>query len=143
MSISMKLMLYVHISMNLDIRTYIHTYICCTHAYAHMYCMYYVRMWADLHICTIFFLQTNNFTSSFSDGRILCYLVHHYHPHLLPLDRIQNETTVTQSAQELRRKENEELGNEGWEEQSGNWTTSFSPGGLSMIISDPSSKHLK
>ena len=98
-----------------------------------MYTCTVCTVWANLHICTIFFLQTNNFTSSFSDGRILCYLVHHYHPRLLPLDRIQNETTVTQSAQELRRKENEELGNEGWEEQSGNWTTSFSPGRCSCV----------
>ncbi|GAB1599350.1 spindle-like microcephaly-associated homolog [Argonauta hians] len=40
-------------------------------------------------------LQIENFTVSFSDGRILCYLIHHYYPGLLPLSEIRQETTAT------------------------------------------------
>lgn len=36
--------------------------------------------------------QVENFTVSFSDGRALCCLVHHYHPGLLPLTKIQFQT---------------------------------------------------
>ncbi|XP_069793951.1 abnormal spindle-like microcephaly-associated protein isoform X2 [Narcine bancroftii] len=36
-----------------------------------------------------------NFTVAFSDGRVLCYLIHHYHPSLLPLDNICKRTTQT------------------------------------------------
>lgn len=32
---------------------------------------------------------------SFSDGRALCYLVHHYHPGYLPLDAVCQRTTQT------------------------------------------------
>ena len=32
---------------------------------------------------------------SFSDGRVLCHLIHHYHPSLLPLDAIKQDTTQT------------------------------------------------
>jgi abnormal spindle-like microcephaly-associated protein len=31
---------------------------------------------------------------SFADGRALCYIVHHYHPWLIPLNQIQSETTI-------------------------------------------------
>ena len=41
-------------------------------------------------------LQINNFSSSFSDGRMFCYLIHHYQPGLLPLDLITNETSLSQ-----------------------------------------------
>ncbi|CAI9716381.1 spindle-like microcephaly-associated homolog [Octopus vulgaris] len=40
-------------------------------------------------------LQIENFTVSFSDGRVLCYLIHHYYPGLLPLSEIKRDTTVT------------------------------------------------
>ncbi|XP_052827235.1 abnormal spindle-like microcephaly-associated protein homolog [Octopus bimaculoides] len=40
-------------------------------------------------------LQIENFTVSFSDGRVLCYLIHHYYPGLLPLSEIKQDTTVT------------------------------------------------
>lgn len=43
-----------------------------------------------------FLTQVNNFNSSFSDGRALCYLIHHYHPQLLTLESIKDETTLTQ-----------------------------------------------
>lgn len=32
---------------------------------------------------------------SFSDGRALCCLLHHYHPALLPLSEIRFQTTVS------------------------------------------------
>ena len=46
-------------------------------------------------VCTLISLQVNNFTASFSDGRALCYLVHHYQPWLLPASDIQQLTTLT------------------------------------------------
>nr|XP_015210955.1 PREDICTED: abnormal spindle-like microcephaly-associated protein [Lepisosteus oculatus] len=36
-----------------------------------------------------------NFTVSFSDGRVLCYLIHHYHPCYLPLSAVSKSTTQT------------------------------------------------
>ena len=41
-------------------------------------------------------MQVCNFNTSFSDGRLLCYLIHHYHPSLLPLNFIQNTTTLSE-----------------------------------------------
>ena len=32
---------------------------------------------------------------SFSDGRALCYLLHHYHPSLLPVSLIKQQTSLT------------------------------------------------
>ncbi|KAM6962532.1 abnormal spindle-like microcephaly-associated protein [Aplochiton taeniatus] len=40
-------------------------------------------------------LKVENFTVSFSDGRALCYLIHHYHPSQLPLERVCQDTTQT------------------------------------------------
>lgn len=39
--------------------------------------------------------QVENFTVSFSDGRVLCYLIHHYHPCYVPFDAICQHTTQT------------------------------------------------
>ncbi|KAG7220014.1 hypothetical protein INR49_000662 [Caranx melampygus] len=36
-----------------------------------------------------------NFTVTFSDGRILCYLIHHYHPSLLSEQAVSHSTTQT------------------------------------------------
>lgn len=36
-----------------------------------------------------------NFTVSFSDGRVLCYLIHHYHPYYVPFEAICQRTTQT------------------------------------------------
>ncbi|XP_071948699.1 uncharacterized protein [Antedon mediterranea] len=44
-------------------------------------------------VCSLYNLQIDNFTVSFSDGRALCYLVHHYHPGLLPFEAIKQDTT--------------------------------------------------
>ena len=34
---------------------------------------------------------------SFSDGRALCFIIHHYHPELLPKDLINMKTTISNS----------------------------------------------
>ncbi|XP_050950699.1 abnormal spindle-like microcephaly-associated protein isoform X2 [Labeo rohita] len=46
-------------------------------------------------VCEFYSLKAENFTVSFSDGRILCYLIHHYHPGHLPAEGIQQRTTQT------------------------------------------------
>ncbi|KAF0041776.1 hypothetical protein F2P81_005308 [Scophthalmus maximus] len=40
-------------------------------------------------------LKVENFTVTFSDGRVLCYLIHHYHPGLLPEVAVSHSTTQT------------------------------------------------
>ncbi|POI31802.1 hypothetical protein CIB84_004447, partial [Bambusicola thoracicus] len=39
--------------------------------------------------------QVENFTVCFSDGRVLCHLIHHYHPCYLPLEAVCQRTTQT------------------------------------------------
>ena len=39
-------------------------------------------------VCARHGVRVHNFTSSFSDGRVLCLLIHHYHPEILSLDEI-------------------------------------------------------
>lgn len=39
--------------------------------------------------------QVENFTVAFSDGRVLCYLIHHYHPSLLSDKAVSLLTTQT------------------------------------------------
>nr|KAF6399570.1 assembly factor for spindle microtubules [Molossus molossus] len=46
-------------------------------------------------VCAFYHKQVENFTVSFSDGRVLCYLIHHYHPCCVPLDAICQRTTQT------------------------------------------------
>ncbi|KAK1805996.1 hypothetical protein P4O66_013042, partial [Electrophorus voltai] len=46
-------------------------------------------------VCEFYSLKAENFTVAFSDGRILCYLIHHYHPNHLPAEDIHQETTQT------------------------------------------------
>ncbi|XP_056303661.1 abnormal spindle-like microcephaly-associated protein [Danio aesculapii] len=46
-------------------------------------------------VCEFYSLKAENFTVSFSDGRILCYLIHHYHPGHLHAEEIQQRTTQT------------------------------------------------
>ena len=46
-------------------------------------------------VCAHYGLKIDNFTVSFSDGRILCCLLHHYHPSLMPLGKLNMETTLT------------------------------------------------
>ena len=51
--------------------------------------------WAQL-VCAHYGLEIENLSVSFSDGRGLCLLVHHYHPNFLPMNEIHLETTQTQ-----------------------------------------------
>lgn len=39
-------------------------------------------------VCSSFGLQLSDFTTSFADGKALCYLVHYYHPGAISLDEI-------------------------------------------------------
>ena len=51
--------------------------------------------WVRL-VCAHFGVEIENLSVSFSDGRALCLLLHHYHPRVLMLDEIRMETTQTQ-----------------------------------------------
>ncbi|XP_066503175.1 abnormal spindle-like microcephaly-associated protein isoform X2 [Hoplias malabaricus] len=46
-------------------------------------------------VCEFYNLKAENFTVSFSDGRVLCYLIHHYHPNYLLAEKINQKTTQT------------------------------------------------
>uniref|UniRef100_A0A8C6UY95 Abnormal spindle microtubule assembly n=1 Tax=Neogobius melanostomus TaxID=47308 RepID=A0A8C6UY95_9GOBI len=46
-------------------------------------------------VCDFYSIKVENFTVSFSDGRVLCYLIHHYHPSLVPGKDICQSTTQT------------------------------------------------
>ncbi|XP_077013425.1 abnormal spindle-like microcephaly-associated protein isoform X2 [Tamandua tetradactyla] len=46
-------------------------------------------------VCAFYNKKVENFTVSFSDGRVLCYLIHHYHPCYLPFEAICQRTTQT------------------------------------------------
>ncbi|XP_041134515.1 LOW QUALITY PROTEIN: abnormal spindle-like microcephaly-associated protein homolog [Polyodon spathula] len=46
-------------------------------------------------VCAFYNIKVENFTVSFSDGRVLCYLINHYHPCYLSLDSIGQNTTQT------------------------------------------------
>ncbi|KAG8003372.1 Abnormal spindle-like microcephaly-associated protein-like protein [Nibea albiflora] len=46
-------------------------------------------------VCDFYSLKVENFTVTFSDGRVLCYLIHHYHPSLLPEEAVSHSTTQT------------------------------------------------
>ncbi|XP_065919587.1 abnormal spindle-like microcephaly-associated protein homolog [Dysidea avara] len=74
-------------------------------------------------VCAIYGVPVTNFTTSFSDGRVFCYLLHHYHPHLLPLAVINNETSLTAATQSAA----EEDIDSPEEELVDGWTKNFSP----------------
>ncbi|KAM5205842.1 abnormal spindle-like microcephaly-associated protein isoform 2-T2 [Hipposideros larvatus] len=46
-------------------------------------------------VCAFYNKKVENFTVSFSDGRVLCYLIHHYHPCYVPFASICQRTTQT------------------------------------------------
>ncbi|XP_047377735.1 abnormal spindle-like microcephaly-associated protein isoform X2 [Sciurus carolinensis] len=46
-------------------------------------------------VCAFYNKKVENFTVSFSDGRVLCYLIHHYHPCYVPFGAICQRTTQT------------------------------------------------
>ncbi|KAJ7332386.1 hypothetical protein JRQ81_014566 [Phrynocephalus forsythii] len=53
-----------------------------------------LMIWVNA-VCQFYNIKVENFTVSFSDGRVLCYLIHHYHPGYIPLDAICQHTTQT------------------------------------------------
>ncbi|XP_066453294.1 abnormal spindle-like microcephaly-associated protein isoform X2 [Eleutherodactylus coqui] len=46
-------------------------------------------------VCAFYSTKVENFTVSFSDGRVFCYLINHYHPSYLPANAISQRTTQT------------------------------------------------
>ncbi|XP_042321051.1 abnormal spindle-like microcephaly-associated protein isoform X2 [Sceloporus undulatus] len=46
-------------------------------------------------VCHFYNVTVENFTVSFSDGRVLCYLIHHYHPCYVAFESICQRTTQT------------------------------------------------
>ena len=51
--------------------------------------------WARL-VCAHYGLEIENLSTSFSDGRALCFLVHHYYPGFMPKNEIHMNTTQQQ-----------------------------------------------
>ncbi|KAM8874665.1 abnormal spindle-like microcephaly-associated protein isoform 2-T2 [Spinachia spinachia] len=56
-------------------------------------------------VCDFYHLKVENFTVAFSDGRVLCYLIHHYHPGLLPERAVSHRTTQTAECSQRGRLE--------------------------------------
>ncbi|NXG09898.1 ASPM protein, partial [Sakesphorus luctuosus] len=46
-------------------------------------------------VCMFYNIKVENFTVCFSDGRVLCHLIHHYHPCYMPLEAVCQRTTQT------------------------------------------------
>ncbi|KFZ53177.1 Abnormal spindle-like microcephaly-associated protein, partial [Podiceps cristatus] len=46
-------------------------------------------------VCGFYNIKVENFTVCFSDGRVLCHLIHHYHPCYMPLEAVCQRTTQT------------------------------------------------
>uniref|UniRef100_A0A8B9Z8A6 Assembly factor for spindle microtubules n=1 Tax=Buteo japonicus TaxID=224669 RepID=A0A8B9Z8A6_9AVES len=46
-------------------------------------------------VCGFYNMKVENFTVCFSDGRVLCHLIHHYHPCYVPLEAVCQRTTQT------------------------------------------------
>jgi hypothetical protein len=53
-------------------------------------------------ICHGYGIPVDNFTTCFADGRVLCVLIHYYHPKLLPLEAIRKTTAHLHHAQRRR-----------------------------------------
>ena len=62
---------------------------------------------------------------SFSDGRALCYIVHHYHPSLLRAEHIRNETSLTYNGDTAAVADASFNSEDSFSE---NWTQSFNNG---------------
>ena len=45
-------------------------------------------------VCAHYGVSISNFTTSFSDGRALCYLIHYYAPELLDISKVQQHTST-------------------------------------------------
>ncbi|NXQ92322.1 ASPM protein, partial [Nyctibius grandis] len=50
--------------------------------------------WVNV-VCGFYNIKVENFTVCFSDGRVLCHLIHHYHPCYMPLEAVCQRTTQT------------------------------------------------
>uniref|UniRef100_A0A8C4SL76 Assembly factor for spindle microtubules n=1 Tax=Erpetoichthys calabaricus TaxID=27687 RepID=A0A8C4SL76_ERPCA len=46
-------------------------------------------------VCAFYNTKVENFTVSFSDGRVLCFLINYYHPSYLTMEAIRQKTTQT------------------------------------------------
>ncbi|XP_075566135.1 abnormal spindle-like microcephaly-associated protein [Pelecanus crispus] len=46
-------------------------------------------------VCGFYNIKVENFTVCFSDGRVLCHLIHHYQPCYVPLEAVCQRTTQT------------------------------------------------
>ncbi|NXQ22282.1 ASPM protein, partial [Peucedramus taeniatus] len=46
-------------------------------------------------VCRFYNIKVENFTVCFSDGRVFCHLIHHYHPCYMPLEAVCQRTTQT------------------------------------------------
>lgn len=82
-------------------------------------------------------MQVENFTVSFSDGRVLCYLIHHYHPALLPHGAVSHGTTQTVECSSRGRLElncsagdSDDSFNSSLTDQNGTWVHFLSNEGL-------------
>ncbi|KAG1653326.1 Abnormal spindle-like microcephaly-associated [Nymphon striatum] len=82
-------------------------------------CLQLLMQWCQA-VCSHYNMKIENFTVSFSDGRALCYLIHHYHPSLIPLSKIHTETTQTKSNFNIDSSSSDDSFQE-------NWTHTFSP----------------
>lgn len=60
----------------------------------------YLKLWSQF-ACAHYGVQVENLTVSFSDGRALCLLLHHYYPDLMPLHLINLETTQNMPSQAI------------------------------------------
>ncbi|XP_070581728.1 abnormal spindle-like microcephaly-associated protein homolog [Ptychodera flava] len=72
-------------------------------------------------VCAYYDLKIENFTVSFSDGRGLSYLIHHYHPSLLPYSDIRQDTTQSYQQKELESDSDPD------QSLDGTWTRTYSP----------------
>ncbi|NXD67151.1 ASPM protein, partial [Eolophus roseicapillus] len=53
-----------------------------------------LMVWVNA-VCGFYNIKVENFTVCFSDGRVLCHLIHHYHPCYVPLEAVCQRTTQT------------------------------------------------
>ncbi|GFY64101.1 abnormal spindle-like microcephaly-associated protein homolog [Trichonephila inaurata madagascariensis] len=60
------------------------------------------------NVCAHYGVKVHNFTSSFSDGRALCFILHHYHPNLLPHKKIHKDTTTHYFEKQMEAAEDED-----------------------------------
>jgi len=62
-------------------------------------------------VCALYGIDVLDFSTSFADGKALCYLIHYYHPHILSLDEIRPTTRDATCANQHRHFSIEQLRN--------------------------------